>query len=326
MRKPIGVFIAGVILLVAGLLGLLTVSLGLLGITSLHSGQWPMTGGVRFLTFGAETITGLVSMFLCWVAVGLFGLRSWSRYAAIVVAALGACFCGVSALTLVLLLHSAPPVRSLPSGAQHHLFVLLAAFYFLLSAIAIFWVVYFNREPVRRAFAEMAARRQGQDAYGRVILPDRHRHSVINFAQIVVWIVGGLCLIGGLSMIVILLLGAPMFLLGWLVTGVAAFVVEILWAGILLYAGLGLIFRWRGGWILAVALQFYSLLSVILLLVPGYPQRLIQASHIVATRLSPGVTTTPVNPPFLIAASSIGGLVALGILVALLRCRKSYLP
>ncbi len=326
MRRPIGIFIAGVILLVSGLLGLLTASLGLIGTLSVNPAQVPMVPGGRALTLGAEGAVAAVSVLFLWVGVELFRMRSWARYATIVLAALGACFCGLSAVMMALMRHLALPAPSLPPDLLRHIFTFSAVLYFILAAVAVYWIIYFNRDHVRAAFVESAARRQGQDAYGRVILPNPRHHAVIGFAQIVLWVVGILFLIGGASMIVLMLLGMPMFLFGWLATGLAALLVEVFWTCILIYAGLGLIFRWRGGWILAIALQLYSLVSVILLLVPGYPSRLFTASQILASRLVPGARSAPVNPPFLVASSAIGGLVALGILVALLRCRQSYLP
>lgn len=325
MHRPIGIFVAGVILLISGLLGIFTFSLGVLGTMSIPSAQMPAMPAVRDVEYVAEGIFAVISAFYCWVAIDLFRMRSWARYATIVLAALGACFCGFSAVMMMLLRHMPLPSPSLPPRLLHELFVGLAIFYFVLAAISLFWVIYFNRASVRTAFMQAAAHRKGEDAYSGVILPNRRQHEVIGLAQVIVWVVAVLFLLGGASMIVLMLLGMPMFLFGWVATGAAAFLIEILCACLMVYAGIGLIFHWRGGWLLAVILQLYSLLSVILLLVPGYPARLFAASQMLTARLAPGAAVAPANPAFLVASSAVGGLVALGILVALVRCRQSYL-
>lgn len=325
MQRPIGTFIAGVILLVSGLLGLVIASMGLLGTVSMSSVQSTMAPSARALALAAEGVFALISICFCWVAIGLFRMRAWARYASIVLAALAACFCGLSAIMMLLLQHIPLPSSRIPPEMQYRVFAFLAVIYFVLAGIAIFWVIYFNRASIRAAFAAAAARRQGEDAFGGVILPNRQQHNVVSFAQIVLWIVAVLFLIGGASMIFLMFLRTPMFLLGWLATGTAALLIEVFWTCLLIYSGLGLIFRWRGGWFLAVFLQVYSLLSVILLLIPAYTTRLIAASQMLATRLAPGSAGGPVNAPFMVASSAVGGLLALGILIALVHCRQSYL-
>lgn len=325
MQRPMGTFIAGVILLVFGLFGLLIFFLGLLGTLAMSSAQTAAVPSARSLSLAAEILFAILSIFCCWVSVGLFRMRAWARYVSIVMAALGACFCGLAAVMMLLLQRMPLPASNIPPEMQHSLFAFLSILYFFLAGIAVFWVIYFNRASVRAAFAAAAVRREGEDAFGGVILPNRRQHQVVSFAQIVLWVVAVLFLIGGASMIFLMVLGTPMFILGWLATGTAAFLIEILWTCLLIYAGLGLIFHWRGGWFLAVFLQGYSLLSVVLLLIPAYTARLIAASQMLASHLAPGAAGEPVSAPFMVASSAVGGLLALGILIALVHCRQSYL-
>lgn len=325
MKRPIGIFVAGVFLLVFGLLGLFLFSMGLLGTMATSSMQTTMTPAIRAVAYVTEALFACLSVFCCWVAIGLFRMRAWARYVSIVLAALGACFFGLSSIMLALLRNMPMPQQNLPPHLLEHVFLVLALVYFFLAAIALFWVVYFNRAAVRAAFAAAAASRHGENASGSVILPNPAPQRVVGFPQIVLWIVAILFLGGGASMVVFMLLGAPMFVLGWMATGEAALLIEILWACILIYAGLGLLLRWRVGWFLAIGLQLYSILSVGLLLLPGYAARLVGASQILAERFTPGAENTATSAPFLIAGSAVGGVVALGILVALILCRRDYL-
>lgn len=325
MKRPTGIFVAGVFLLISGLLGLLLFSFGLLGTMATSSLQTTMTPSARAVAYVTEGLFAGVCAFCCWVAISLFRMRAWARYVSIVLAALGACFFGLSAIMLTLLRNMPLPEQNLPPHLVGRVFLVLAVVYFLLAAISVFWVVYFNRAAIRTAFAAAEAHRQGEDAFGGVILPNPAQHRVVGFAQIVIWIVAVFFVIGGASMFFLMFLGTPMFVLGWMATGETALLMEVLWACILLYSGLGLLLRWRAGWFLAVGLQLYSILSVGLLLLPGYAARLVDASQFLAARLAPRAAAAPPSAPFLVASSAVGGLVALGILVVLIRCRQDYL-
>jgi len=172
LKRPIGVFIAGVILLVSGLLGLVLFSLGVLGTMATSSLQTTMTPAARAVVYVTEASFAAFSVFCGWVAIDLFRLRAWARYASIVLAALAACFFGLSAILLTLLRNMPLPEQNLPPHLIEHIFLGLALLYFVIAAIGLFWVVYFNRASIRGAFAAAEAHRQGEDAFGGVILPN----------------------------------------------------------------------------------------------------------------------------------------------------------
>lgn len=329
MQRPIGIFIAGVILLIFGLFGLLLFGIGILSISAIPALHTSMTPFARMTAIATEGVFAGISVFSCVVAVALFRMRSWARYSSIVLAALGAGFCGLSAIMMLLLRNMPLPAPNLSPQTVHSVLMVLAAIYFVLSAIALFWIFYFNRPSIRTAFASAEAQRR-QPLPGQMQIPPLPsaappQHAAIGFAQLVLWIAAALFLIGAASMAVLMVLGTPIFLLGWTATGPAAFLIEILFICLLLYAGIGLFRRWRTGWYLAVALQGYSLLAVMLLLVPGYAVRMIASSETIAMRFTHGAAVNPASVPFMMASSAVGGLVALGILVALIRRRHSYL-
>lgn len=160
MKKPIGVIIAGIILLACGLFGLLSSGLGILGMAFMPSAQMAAIPTDRIIIFATEFIFAAISVFYCWVAIDLFRMRSWARYATIVLAVLGAFVCGISAVAMTLLQNIAPPVPNLPPELLHRILLGLAVVYFLMAAIAVFWVIYFSLKPTRLAFATAAAQRQ----------------------------------------------------------------------------------------------------------------------------------------------------------------------
>jgi hypothetical protein len=325
LKRPIGIFIAGVFLLVFGLIGLLLFGVGVLGTMSMPSMQTTMASSIRAVACVTEGVFAAFSAFCCWVAIGLFRMRAWARYVSIVLAALGACFFGLSAVMLTLLRNMPVPGQNLPPHLIEHIFLVLALVYFVLAAVGLFWVVYFNQQSIRTAFAAAATRRLGKEPYTGIIPPNLAQHRVIGFAQIVVWIVAVFFLGGGVSIIFLIFLRVPIFLFGWMATGETALLIQILLTCILIYSGLGLLFRWRNAWLLAIALQLYSILSVGLLLVPGYAARLVSATQTIADHLTPQAGIAPINGVILAASSALGGLVAIGILLALIQRRQDYL-
>ncbi len=330
MRRPAGVIVAGILLLLFGLFGLLLIGLQIAAMLLTHTASAAMVPHGELVLLIFDGFLFVLSVLSGWTGIALFRMRTWARYLTIVLAALGACFAGLTMMVCLLLRHTALPVPNITAAMEQQIFVMLALVYGILMLIAVFWVVYFNLAPVRLAFAQAAAARHGEDAYGRVILSGHHEHAQVSFAQIIVWIVGVLFLLGGFSMVFLAWRQIPVFLLGWLASGLTAMLLELLWACLLFYAGLGLLLRWRAGWIIAAGLQLYSLLSVFLLLVPGYPARMMHAMQVIATHYSSLSTTASAFAPetnarFMMASSALGGALALVILIALVRCRQRYL-
>jgi hypothetical protein len=330
MCRPVGVIVAGVLLLLFGLCGLLLIALQIATMLLTHTGNTAMVPHGELVLLIFDGFLFALSLLSGWTGIALFRMRTWARYVTIVLAALGACFAGLTMMVCLLLRHTALPVPNLTPGQQQQVFAIVAFVYGVMMLIAVFWVVYLNLAPVRRAFAQAAAARHGEDAYGHVLLAGQHEHAPVSLSQIVVWITGVLFLLGGCSMVFLAWRELPMFLLGWLASGLGALLIELLWACLLFYAGLGLLLRWRAGWILAVCLQLYSLLSVFLLLLPGYPARMIHAMQAVSSRYSSlPVSASAFSPEtsarFLMAGSALSGAISLLILIALVYCRRNYL-
>ncbi|ACO31745.1 MULTISPECIES: hypothetical protein [Acidobacterium] len=330
MRRPVGVIVAGILLLLSGLCGLLLIAVQIATMLITHSANAAMVPHGELVLLIFDGFIFAISVLSAWTGIALFRMRTWARYVTLVLAALGACFTGLAMMVCLLLLNTAPPVPNLAPATEHQVFLIAALVYGVMMLIAVFWIVYFNLASVRQAFAQAAAARHGEDAYGHVLLQGQHEHAPVSIAQIVVWITGVLFFLGGFSMVFLAWRQFPGFVLGWIVSGLGALLFDLLWACLLFYAGLGLLLRWRAGWIVAVFLQLYSLLSVFLLLLPGYPARMIHAMQIISSRYSsmPGGATAfspETNARFLMAGSALSGAIALVILIALVYCRRRYL-
>jgi hypothetical protein len=330
MRRPAGVIVAGVLLLLFGLCGLLLIGLQIATMLLTHTANAAMVPHGELVLLIFDGFLFAVSVLSGWTGIALFRMRTWARYLTLVLAALGVCFTGLTMMACLLLRHTPLPVPNVTPALEQQVFGIAALLYGVMMLIAVFWIVYFNLAGVRLAFAQAAAARHGEDAYGHVLLADHHEHAQVSVAQIVVWITGVLFLLGGFSMIFLAWREFPAFVLGWVVSGLGALLFELLWACLLFYAGLGLLLRWRAGWMLAVFLQLYSLLSVFLLLLPGYPARMMHAMQLISMRYSSMPAATSAFAPetsarFLMAGSALSGVIALLILIALVYCRRRYL-
>ena len=332
MRRPVGIYIAGVILLVTGLLGLVIASFGILGAVSVPSSQTPMFPHFRALVFGASDLFAIVCVFLGWVAIDLFRMRIWARYATIALAVLGACYCGLSAVMMFVMQYVMPPNPQIRPELVHSIFDVLAILYLVLAAIAVFWVIYFNRKTVRAAFhpaAVIAPATFTGGAVEGIVLPAQPVHRSLSAEEIILKAFGVLLLIGGGGMILLVLLGMPLVLFGWILTGKAALLADLLLAALNFYAGLGLILRWRSGWLLTFAIELFALVIISLNFIPSYAARTMAASRMFAMHLAPGTPTgtpaMPIYPHLMMVTFAISDLLVLAILVLLFRSRRSYL-
>jgi hypothetical protein len=330
MRRPVGVIVAGVLLLLFGLCGLLFIAVQIITMLLTHTANTATVPHGELVLLIIDGFVFAMSVLSGWTGIALFGMRTWARYVTMVLAVLGACFTGLTMMVCLLLRHDAPPVPNFNPAMEQQFFVMGALIYGILMLLAIYWIVYFNLAGVRQAFAQAAAVRHGEDAYGHVLLQGHHEHAPVSIAQIVAWITGVLFLLGGISTVFLAWRQFPVFVLGWVASGLSALLFDLLLASLLFYAGLGLLLRWRTGWMAAVFLQLYSLLSVFLLLVPGYPARMMQAMKVISARyfsMSGGATafSPETNARFLMAGSALNGAVALLILIALVYCRRHYL-
>jgi hypothetical protein len=319
MRRPAGVVIAGVLLLLLALFGLLMIALQVLGLTLARAPQTVLFPHGEQLFFAVDAVFAAVFLLCGWVAVDLFRMRAWARYAAILLGALIAAFGGMTAVVVLLLRSFVPlPVTRISPESIRLVLVGVGLFYFAVGLLALGWVIYFNFASVRAAFAQAAALRRGGESSAEAL-------PILGPAQMVVWITAVCFILGSASLVVLAWLGLPMFLLGWVARGPAALLLQLLLACLLLYSGIGLFRRWHGGWLLAVGLQLYSLLAVLLLLVPSYAARLFAMSAEMQRRLAVSGHTTAPGASFLMASAALNGFLSLAIVVALVRRRHFYI-
>jgi hypothetical protein len=162
VRIPAGVIIAAVVLGLMAFVGLLFAACSAFALFVTHSRLIPRIPQVRLAAGGLDVLLlALVVLAACTI-VGLFRLKLWARYAIVLLGLLDFVTFGLMA-ALVLIGRVKSGMAALPIPNNPHLtlgdiLLGLAAFLAVLALIGVWWMIYFNIQPVRRVFAESEAR------------------------------------------------------------------------------------------------------------------------------------------------------------------------
>lgn len=172
MKRPIGVVLSAVLILLGSLFELLLAFSMVLAGVYLHkqigSGGLPNVPATALPpAWMPAFLYGICAFFIAlavWgivTAVGLIRLRRWARYSVLVIGG-GLALIGLVSSLMMLAMMAVPiPAAAGVDAAQAHtaqavsriVFGVIAVFYGILCAVGVSWLVYFNREKTRAAFA-----------------------------------------------------------------------------------------------------------------------------------------------------------------------------
>lgn len=326
MRRPVGIVIAASVLGVIGVLGLLSVAWSFAGVFLMHNQVLPKGSAVEATIGGVDLFFAGALLFCVWTAVGLFRLRPWARYSIITIGVLVFAFCGIISAAMFVLRHFAPTLAGMagaaaPSPELGIVFVAIGLFYAASALIGVWWVVYFSLRGVRLAFATGGASMTVHEAIAA---------SAYGPWRTVVVVLACLMLLGAAALALMAWLRPPLFLLGVVFRGNGSLALTLLLAALDLFIGVGLLVRLRAAYWTAVAYQAFGVLSMVLMLIPGYTARVLAAGSEFGRRFiaSPGVGSSTVvymQRQFIVLGAIFGLAVMLLFLYALLRCRHWYL-
>lgn len=328
MRKPVGVIIAGVLLGVFALFGILGELLSLGIFIFSHSPVIPKIPGVRAMMISFTALELAFFIFCAWTVVGLFRLRPWARVAAIVIAGLNAFFAAATGFGVLMARHYAAMLPPGPASANvDTVLVGVAVFGFLMALISIWWIVYFCLSSVRRAFAGTPALTAAAGAYGTTEIVAAQPKPPISGWRVVIIVWACLLLFSVVSLPMVLWMGTPMFFFGAILSGwaVRAFLL-VTWA-IEIYMAIGLLRKWKAAWYVALLFQVYAIGYSAEFLLPGVRARFGGYMQDVMARSSAGlVGPNPFMSTRIIGWSMGFGLIVVFVLIwALIARRQDYL-
>jgi hypothetical protein len=260
---------------------------------------------LKIVTFVMSFVMLAVAAWGITTAVGLFRLRSWSRWSILVFSALLAFMGGSSALMMAVI--PFPPSPQVLPQVMDGIKIGITFFYGVLALIGAFWLFYFNTARVRSQFGTGAA---AEGPGGRPL-------SV----SIIAW----LALVGGVFCAGAAFSPFPGMVFGLIFTGWAARVFYLVFAAMEIWIGTGLLRLNPLSRRVAIGMFGYTILnSALFVLLPGYAERV----HMMLELFPSSAPATPGFDP----ASSMGASIILGTVVSvvpilfLIARRQAFLP
>jgi hypothetical protein len=311
MKKPTGVIIAAVLLVLLAIVGTLsTIAVAWVGVIMPHpatNGPQPQIVAVILFAFFA-----LPTIFTWCVGLGLFRGKNWARIGGVVLGCLIALSSAFFALTTVAMM-MVPQFRSQFGNARFGL-IIGVLFYLLLAAFGVWLAIYLSLRSVRQTFRSNLVYVPNTAAYSSPASFDSAATSLptpppapayiavpslampetgkgIALPRIVVLVFVMLSLLGSLSLLGMAVAGMPLFYLGVNLQGHAAALALVILAAINIVIAIGLFRRFPPAYYAALAMQLLGIVSSLALLSPSFRARTIQAGMGLATRI------TPVQPP-----------------------------
>lgn len=270
MKPPIGLILSAIVLSLAGLfLLLLTALTAFASIFAQH--QPSIAATPHFALYLMLTVSAFYAVLAIWAiftVIGILRLRSWGRYSILIIGG-GLAVIGILAAAFSLLFSRAMPLAlqaQQPTVNPHLMsFVLMvvAAFYLLIAAIGVWWLVYFNLRSVREIFSNPA-----------MLVPSSTNASG-NFGRTptAIKIIGGFLLFSALCCLLCAFLPFSAFLFGFIIPPGATHIIYVGFAAVAAFAGYGLLRLKESARLLTIVFLILGCCNILLAILPWYRAR-----------------------------------------------------
>ena len=322
MKRPLGIILSAIVLGLAAL-GLLLIT-ALMAVSSVFIFHQPLTPATpHFFVYIMVAISVLHTALAVWAVltvIGILRLRSWARYSILVI---GGCLTAISLLslfTVTITRSMMPPQPGVDPHITQIVYLAFAFFYALTAAIGIWWLVYFNRHPIRELFRNP------------VLLSAFSDNTAGNLKRTptAIKILGYFYLFGAVCLIPFIFLPFPALILGLIVPAKAAHFLYLVFAILAVLLGYGLLRLKESARLVAIALVIFGCVNTTLGLLPWYQnqfrQYMAQFMAIFPTLPNQPAPALPYNTAMVIFT----GVVSLGtnlfILWLLHRNRSAFTP
>jgi hypothetical protein len=307
MRPSTGVIVSAIIGVIGSLVSIL---FGVMMVFTMRAALAPSVGHpAPAIPLGAifGIMTGVYAGFGAWgivSAIGLLRLRNWARICFAVFGGILAVFSlfGAFGMVIGLLapsgLGTQPPPNVSPE-LMTGVFAVFAVIALLNAALGIWWMIYFNRSRVKAQF-------MGETA---AAAPRLFPLSI----TIIAWFL----ILGGVNVWFMFLLPFPMVLFGFVFRGWAGRLIAALFAGVSLFAGIGMLKKRVVANSAAIGYFVFGLLNTISFwVVPGSFARMQEAMQEVAggQNLQVDISSAPYRLMMLLPAAGMG--IALWFLIS----------
>jgi hypothetical protein len=255
MRRPVGVTASAVVAILGSVFTLLFAGAA---VASLFvAGAYPKPPNSAQMIVGSAVMFVVLAGIGIWTSIGLFHLRASARTSILVFAS----FLAAGSLLALLITRVVPKPPQATADTQNFFDLATAVMFGVPLAIAAWWLVQFNTQSTKVAFASPGAELESQ-------------------RPISITIIAWVSLVGGLSSLIPVVGPTPAFLFGATFTGWTAKVIYAFFAALSLYIGKGLLDLRERARILAIALYGFSLVHFgVLVLLPSSRARLLEAQR-----------------------------------------------
>jgi hypothetical protein len=253
MSRPIGVTASAIVAILGSLIALLFAAI-LAATPLIVIGQAQPPKAMPQIVIVVEAIFAALAGLGIWTAIGVFRLRSWARTSMLIFAG----FFGAWAALTLLVTMVMPLPQELTAGTGQFR-GMMALIFGIPLAIAAWWLIQFNTQSTKAAFASPVA--EGAS-------PRPLSISIIGWTGIV----------GGASTFLLIPLPLPVFLFGATFNGWSAGVIYGLFGALLLYIGKGLLDLRERARLLAIGWFVFGFVHMcVVTLVPSVRQRMFEA-------------------------------------------------
>ncbi len=158
MKRPIGLVLSAIVLSLSALFLLLMTAL--MAVAGIFSGRQPtIQPAPHILIYFMLAISLFYAALSVWAiltVIGILRLRAWARYSILIIGG-GLVVLGLLAALFTLAGRTMFPATPTKPPVDPHImtviFLVIGAFYLLIAAIGIWWLVYFNRRLIRELFS-----------------------------------------------------------------------------------------------------------------------------------------------------------------------------
>ena len=258
MSRPVGVTASAIVAILGSIFTLLFAVMGIASLFT-ETTQPQQPNSPQFVIVGAAMSTAFAGVGI-WTSVGIFRLRSWARTSILVFAG----FLAASSILGLLATMAMPTPPAMTAGTEQLFHRVILVMFGLPLAIAIWWLIQFNTQSTKAAFASPVA-------------------EPVSSRPLSITIIAWVSILGGASSVFAILARAPAFLFGATFNGWTAGVIYAVFGALSLFIGKGLLDLREEARVLAIGWFGFSFVhGSLIMLVPSLRQRVFELQRAIA--------------------------------------------
>jgi hypothetical protein len=267
MKRPVGLILSAILLSLAALFLLLMTALTAFA-SIFAQRQLSIAAMPHFALYSMLAVSVFYAVLAAWAiltVIGILRLRRWGRYSILIIGG-GLALLGVLAAAFSLLFSRTmlPALQAQQPTANPHImslvFLFVAAFYSLIAAVGIWWLIYFNLRSIHAIFSDPAI----------LVLSSAGAGGDFSRTPTAIKIIGGFLLFSALCCLLCAFLPFPAFLFGFIVPPGATHILYVCFAAVAAFTGYGLLRLKEPARLLTIGFLIFGCCNILLAILPWY--------------------------------------------------------